>query len=793
MASTAERIVGRDQELARIVRALDGLAEAGPRLIEISGEPGIGKTRLVQELCQEAESRGYLVLRGNAAEFERGVPFAPVVDAMDPYLATVEPELLGEDAELRRELGAIFPSLRDPDGEEAVAGVGDERHRAWRAVRDLLARLAAERPLVIALDDLQWADDATVEVIASLLAKPPETRVLLALAQRAGRAHPKLEGALGSVERRRGAYRFRLGPLDAAEANELLEGRVDEPLRHSLFEAGGGNPFFMQQLARVTAESGPDSLTAGALDELDLPPAVAAALAEEIASLPEGTRRLVEAASVAGERFEPDLMADIAQATEDEALAAVDELLERDIVKPTDVPRRFAFRHPLVWRAVYEGAPGGWRLAAHRRAADALRGRRAPAAERAHHVEHAARRGDEDAVQVLAEAGRATAAQTPATAARWLRAALRLLPDGPGHAEHRAALLVELAATLRGAGELESCRGALMEALAHLPAGAVAERVRIEADCASVEGWLGRPADAHRRLTRAREDLDAEGTPEAVLLDTRLSLDALYALDFDCHESCGMRALEAARALGDPALISEAAAAQSVGEAVGARVAAAREHREESVAALERLGDEELAGRLEIFYYLAWAENYIQEPELALATAERGLAASRAAGQGHLLVPLQLARVFPLQMLGRLAEAIEQGRGGPRGRPDLSQSAVSVLGAVGVRLCALPRRRSRACPGPLRRMHPGVRGAGAQLPLLAAAGRHVRWCADRVRGARARARDGPRGHRRTGRPDAGGLRKADHLARARRAFSSSRASSRRPSATSSAARRWRPS
>ena len=80
------------------------------------------------------------------------------------------PELLGEDAELRRELGAIFPSLRDPDGEEAVTGVGDERHRAWRAVRDLLARLAAERPLVIALDDLQWADDATVEELVGIWA-----------------------------------------------------------------------------------------------------------------------------------------------------------------------------------------------------------------------------------------------------------------------------------------------------------------------------------------------------------------------------------------------------------------------------------------------------------------------------------------------------------------------------------------------------------------------------------------------------------------------------------------------
>ena len=108
---------------------------------------------------------------------------------------------------------------------------------------------------------------------------------------------------------------------------------------------------------------------------------------------------------------------------------AVDELLRLDLVRTTDVPRRFRFRHPLVRRAVYEATPGGWRLGAHERCADALAARGATAAARAHHVERSAREGDLEAVAVLREAGEAAARLAPASAARWFGGALRLLPQ----------------------------------------------------------------------------------------------------------------------------------------------------------------------------------------------------------------------------------------------------------------------------------------------------------------------------------------------------------------------------
>ena len=657
MAATAQRTVGREEELARLDSVLDGLVERdGPRLVEISGEAGIGKTHLLDVLCERAERRECLVLRGQAAEFERNVPFAPMVDALDAYLATLDPGRLRlPDGELRDELGAIFPSLQTD--RTPVSGVHDERYRAYRAVRELLERLAAPRPLVVAIDDLQWADDASAELIAALLYKPPPACVMLALAGRSGQAPDSLEPALGAVERRQIAHRLRLGPLSQEEAGEMLGGRLEPRLRRWVYEVGGGNPFYMQQLVRAASRP---KASAGAfeLPELELPPAISAALAEEIAALPRRRRELLQAAAVVGERFEPDLVADVAELDEAAVLDALDDLLDRELIRATEVPRRFRFRHPLVWRAVYEGAKGGWRLAAHRAAADALAARGAPAAERAHHVEHSARRGDEEAVAVLREAGEAIAHQTPGAAARWFRGALRLLPQGPAHDEERRELLVGLASALRGSGDLVACREALRDALDLLPPDEVAGRARLEAACATVESWLGRADDARRRLLRARRAVGQQRSPEAVMLEVRLALDALNELEFDRGVMGAAGALELARGLEEPALVAEAASALSLAEGLAGRVERAHEHHAEATAALEGLPDGVLVDRIEIFFYLAWAETYIEEPEQAIATAERGLTLSRATGQGHLVVPLMLARALPCDLLGRLSESV---------------------------------------------------------------------------------------------------------------------------------------
>ena len=184
-----------------------------------------------------------------------------------------------------------------------------------------------------------------------------------------------------------------------------------------------------------------------------MPGAVLASLAEELGLLGEQTQRLLRGAAVTGDPFEADVAIVAAGSEEAAAMDAFDELLDAGLIRSTEVPRRFRFRHPLVRRAVYESTPGGWLLGAHARAAQSLAARSAPAATRAHHVEFAARVGDTEAVAVLAEAGMAGLLRAPASAARWLSAALRILPaDAP--VQQRVGLLLARARALAAQGRL---------------------------------------------------------------------------------------------------------------------------------------------------------------------------------------------------------------------------------------------------------------------------------------------------------------------------------------------------
>ena len=246
--------------------------------------------------------------------------------------------------------------------------------------------------------------------------------------------------------------------------SELLAG-VEPRAAAAIYRHGGGNPFYLHQLRRAGEEgrldAAPDEGGGDAVAGMPVPSAVAASLAEELASLPAEELVLLRAAAVAGEPFEPDLAAAIAELPPADGLDALDALLALDLVRPTSVPRRFVFRHPLVRRAVYESAPAGWRLGAHARAAAALEPRGAPAAERAHHVEQYAGQGDQEAIGLMLEAGAAAAERAPAAAARWFESALRLLP---ARDERQVDVRVALASSLRALGELDRCRAALLEA-----------------------------------------------------------------------------------------------------------------------------------------------------------------------------------------------------------------------------------------------------------------------------------------------------------------------------------------
>jgi DNA-binding NarL/FixJ family response regulator len=658
VVSIGEHLVGRAETCGVFDDALAGLDSGRSAALALVGEPGIGKTRLLAELAARADGRGQLVLYGSASELERDLPFWVFVDALDEYVQGLEPprlEALEDD--VRTELAHVLPSLSRFETARGPA-FQHERYRSHRAVRELLERLTATKPLVLVLDDLHWADSASVELLGALLRRPPAAAVLVALAVRPRQAPERVTSALERAHRAGTLLRVEVGALTRGEARELLGEAVDDAAAAALYEESGGNPFYLEQLARSPALE----RTAGVSDlspaDLDVPPAVAAALAEELALLSDGARLVLEGAAVAGDPFEPELAAAAAATSEASALEALDELLKLDLVRETEVPRRFRFRHPLVRRAVYESTPGGWRLGAHERSAETLTARGASTVERAHHVERSARQGDAAAVATLREAGDAVAQRAPASAATWFGHALRLLPDA-APAEARVELLLSRARALVATGQFADGHSALLDSIGLVPADSVALRVRLTTACAGVEHLLGRHEQAHARLASAMDSLRDPASREAAALMIELAMDGFFRMDYELMREWAERALSTARPLGDRPLVAAAVAVLAFANATSGATPEAEAHRSEAAALVADLDDDELALRLDAAANLAGAELYLDRYEDAEAHAERAISVGRATRQSE-FIPLPYSILGQVKLLrGQLAEAGE--------------------------------------------------------------------------------------------------------------------------------------
>jgi ATP/maltotriose-dependent transcriptional regulator MalT len=667
--AVANYLVGRAEELGTLDDLLAAADGGRPLAVEVVGEPGIGKTRLLAELVNRADAAGHLVLSGAASELERDLPFGVFVDALDEYLHGLDPRRLDAlDDHVRNGLANVFPSLSELATAEGTA-FRHERHRSHRAVRELLERLTGISPLVLVLDDVHWADPASIDLLGALLRRPPDAAVLLVLALRPQQASERLSMALEPARRAGGLTQVELDALTRDEATELIGASVDEATITALYDDSGGNPFYLEQLARMTERTSALAVKAQeSVGDLQVPPLVAAALAEELALIPDEARLLLLGAAVAGDPFDPELATAAATLDGASALEAVDELLRLDVIRETAVPRRFRFRHPLVRRAVYESAPGGWRLGAHERCANALAARGAGPAECAHHVERAGRQGDENAVATLREAGRAAAHRAPTSAAHWFAVALRLLGyDAP--ADERVELLLARAGALATCGHFTEAHSALLESIALVPEEAVALRVRLTTVCAAVEHLLGRHEDAYHRLADALQGLDDADSPEGAALMIELALDGVYRMEFAQIGPWAERALEIARPLEDPPLTASAAAILAWGAGLCGRVAQAETYRAEAAALVDSLSDEALALRLDAAINLAGAELYLDRFTECGVHAERVVAVARATGQPAVAVFGFMLLAWARMLSGELAEggvmldgAIEEAR-----------------------------------------------------------------------------------------------------------------------------------
>jgi DNA-binding NarL/FixJ family response regulator len=654
---SVDNLVGRTVERGVLDRHLDALGGGHSSALEVAGEPGIGKTRLLRELADRAEARGHLVLAGSAAELERDVPFSVFVDALDQYVAGLEPmRLTGLEPHIQVELAHVFPSLSALAGGREAAPQ-QERYRSHRAVRALLQLLARPKPLVLLLDDFHWADPGSVELLATLLRRLPAAAVLVAVAHRPRQTPERLGAALERAERAAALTRIELGPLSPDDARALLDEGLDAGRAAAVYQESGGNPFYLEQLARSLerasrATSSPDVT----LGDLEVPGAVLASLGEELASLSDSGRRALEGAAAAGDPFESELAAAAAAMTPDATIDAVDELIQLDLVRPTDEPRRYRFRHPLVRRAVYEATPAGRRLRAHERLAEALAGRGAGAAARAHHVERSARHGDLGAVATLHAAGDATSRLAPESAARWFGGALRLLPQS-ARPEDRADLLFKRAGALAAAGHFADSHKSLLEASAIVPKESTALHTSVAISCARVERLLGQYEQGHSRLARALGGLPDAGSVESVGLLIELTLNEFYRSRYEAMGDWAVRAVDAARLHGHAGLVAAALAMPALAEALTGHTESARSHRAEAAALVDGLTDEELSLHIDAAGWLAAAELYLDLYAEADAHASRVLALARIHASADPFFRLYqiLPRVWYVR--GKLAEA----------------------------------------------------------------------------------------------------------------------------------------
>jgi DNA-binding CsgD family transcriptional regulator/tetratricopeptide (TPR) repeat protein len=369
-------------------------AAAGPAAVVVGGEAGVGKTRLVDEFARRRRAEGVRVLVGGCIELgEEGVPFAPVIQALRTMLRTLEPETarrwVGHG---RDDLARLLPELGGPpagDGQAVGPELTSAQGRLFELLLGLLERVAGERPTVLVVEDMHWADQSTRDLLGFLIRGLRSPGLLLVLTYRADELHRRhpLRPFLAELERIGWVERVELDRFDQAELIAQLTGILAEPpgadLVDDLFERAQGNPFFTEELVAASA---------GGLGG-QLPPTLRDTLMARIETLPDPTQHVLRVAATAGRQVEHDVLAEVAGLPEAELFDALRQAISAYVLVPDNEREAYAFRHALVQEAVYGDLLPGERVRLHAAYATTLAAREDPggceqaavAAELAHH------------------------------------------------------------------------------------------------------------------------------------------------------------------------------------------------------------------------------------------------------------------------------------------------------------------------------------------------------------------------------------------------------------------------
>jgi DNA-binding SARP family transcriptional activator len=549
--------VGRERELGQLRGFWNRAASGEGALVLVRGEAGIGKSRLVSELALIAQAEGGRVVEGTTSWPERG-PYECVAEALRQGLAMiaalpVPTQVLSAVAELIPELRARRPDLA------ALTRLDErsERIRLFDAVAQAVVQLARPRPLLVILEDVQWADVATIELVTTLAQRISGSPVLLIATRRDEKS--VASRAVGAFDRGIGGAappaRVAVAPLDASAVNALASvlapvGSADRDFARRIFERSAGNPLFATEMLRDAAR--------GADDPLAIPATVAAMIGARIDALRPGTKTLAQVAAVAGSGFAFDIVREAAGISDAEMLDGLDELLDRHLVRESAERARFeyAFTHELVRQAIYDASPTDVQARRHLRMGRVLANAYAnetakPAAEIARHFDLG---GDAVAAArwYLLAAQRAASLYANAEARDLATRALERAPQSEGRLRFDLLLVrQEMNVRLgdREAHQSDLTQLAVLSSL--LDEEAILTALRLEIDRAHDWGGIAEEVAATQRFSGLAAARDNTAWPALALeLQARVGL---RASEFDDTVSAALASAARYEQLGDVA------------------------------------------------------------------------------------------------------------------------------------------------------------------------------------------------------------------------------------------------
>ena len=367
--------VGRTAEHGRLAAAWEQARSGRRQAVLLGGEPGIGKTRLANQVAGVAEDDGAVVLCGRCTE-DLGVPYQPFAEALRQHVATFAPDQLDRCGADVRDLAHLVPGLAHwvPPGATVGTAPDVERWRLFEAVLGVLATAARRAPVLLVVDDLHWAAEPTLLLLRHLLCSSEAMALLVVATYRDTEASRPLADLLADLHREPGITRLTLTGLEPAEVASLVVaagGHGEADLAGAVHAATAGNPFFVEEVLRHLAETG--GLGQGPV-AVGLPDGVREVVARRLRRLSEPANVALALAAVIGVEFDAELL-EVAGAElgGDELLDALDEAVAAKVVlEAGHLPGRYRFAHALVRQTIYQGLTPTQRARLHRQVGHAI-------------------------------------------------------------------------------------------------------------------------------------------------------------------------------------------------------------------------------------------------------------------------------------------------------------------------------------------------------------------------------------------------------------------------------------